>query len=651
MRLYVSALVFLTAATSFAQQSFDPYYQAIRNDDLPALRMLVASQGANPERGGHETPLMTAAAFGSLDAVSLLLHAGADPAAKTDFGITALHRAVGNIDKVRLLLLESSVDADAMAGDGRTPLSIAAATNGASETVRALLRRGAKVDIVDRAGMSPLLSAAFANDVASVRLLLDAGADANARGATGFTPLMGAAMTGNVDLAQVLLDAGADVNAVSNESNGEVTHGPIAIGYMTPLHFAAQKNLEIVKLLLESGAKVNVRDVRGMTPLMIAVSLDSADPEIIRVLLNAGSDPSIASKDGETTLDWARKFNEPAILSQFQIDAVNPPAPKMSTAATEDLPTPQEAVERALPKLQAAADDVFNDSGCIACHAQPVVEMGVSLARKRGWQVDEELSKHGQDAMDLNFRARGADYMAGIEAGGLPDAVMYMLLSYSGNEIAPSPSTDVAVSFLAMKQGPDGSWTGRGGSRAPIQDGAFTLTALGIRGLSVYGPPAKTFEYQQKLALAGRWLALERPLSTEPRVMQVLGLYWSGVQPEIQSLRLKELINLQRENGGWGQTPNLEADAYATGMVLWTLHTLGVPSSDPAFRRGVEFLLRTQKPDGTWFVRSRAMKLQPYFESGFPYGHDQWISTIGTAWATVGLGLSEPEQQSAAAGN
>ena len=354
MRLYVSALLFLAAAASFAQQSFtqqpfDPYYQAIRSDDLPALRRLVASQGPNPERGGRETPLMEAAAFGSLDAVSLLLHAGADPAAKTNFGITALHRAVGDIDKVRLLLLEESVEVDALSGDGRTPLSIAAATSGASEAVNALLRRGAKMDIVDQAGMTPLLSAALATDVDSVSLLLAAGADVNVRGATGFTPLMAAAMSGNVELAQVLLEAGADVNAVSDESNGQGPHGPISIGYMTPLHFAAQRNLEIVKLLLEAGAKVNVRDVRGMTPLMIAVSLDSVDPETIRVLLAAGADPAIESNDGESSLDWARKFNNPAILALLHLDPVTPTPPKLNKVEAGKLPTPQEAVERALP--------------------------------------------------------------------------------------------------------------------------------------------------------------------------------------------------------------------------------------------------------------------------------------------------------------
>jgi hypothetical protein len=52
--------------------------------------------------------------------------------------------------------------------------------------------------------------------------------------------------------------------------------------------------------------------------------------------------------------------------------------------------------------------------------------------------------------------------------------------------------------------------------------------------------------------------------------------------------------------------------------------------------------VRTQRDDGSWFVKSRAMKIQPYFESGFPYGHDQWISQAATAWATIGLASAAP---------
>jgi len=54
-------------------------------------------------------------------------------------------------------------------------------------------------------------------------------------------------------------------------------------------------------------------------------------------------------------------------------------------------------------------------------------------------------------------------------------------------------------------------------------------------------------------------------------------------------------------------------------------------------------LLGTQHDDGTWHVVTRAFAFQPYFESGFPYGHDQWISQAGTAMATIALTFAAPK--------
>ncbi|MEI9972831.1 MAG: hypothetical protein WDO73_12680 [Ignavibacteriota bacterium] len=90
---------------------------------------------------------------------------------------------------------------------------------------------------------------------------------------------------------------------------------------------------------------------------------------------------------------------------------------------------------------------------------------------------------------------------------------------------------------------------------------------------------------------------------------------------------------------------------------LYTMHVLGVPATSPAYRRGVQFLLRTQAADGSWHVKSRAPKIQPYFESGFPYSHDQWISSAATAWAATALsyaagpGPAPAATQSASRGN
>jgi len=58
---------------------------------------------------------------------------------------------------------------------------------------------------------------------------------------------------------------------------------------------------------------------------------------------------------------------------------------------------------------------------------------------------------------------------------------------------------------------------------------------------------------------------------------------------------------------------------------------------DTVIRRGVQFLLSTQLADGSWFVPSRAIPIQPYFDAGFPHGSSQFISAAATNWAALAL--------------
>jgi N-acyl-D-amino-acid deacylase len=88
----------------------------------------------------------------------------------------------------------------------------------------------------------------------------------------------------------------------------------------------------------------------------------------------------------------------------------------------------------------------------------------------------------------------------------------------------------------------------------------------------------------------------------------------------------------------------MPSDAYATGQALFALATAAKMSpAEPAFQKGIDYLLNTQAADGTWHVQTRSIWLQPYFESGFPYGRDQFISTAGTAWAAMALAVAAPE--------
>ena len=125
--------------------------------------------------------------------------------------------------------------------------------------------------------------------------------------------------------------------------------------------------------------------------------------------------------------------------------------------------------------------------------------------------------------------------------------------------------------------------------------------------------------------------------------MQLLGLKWANADRGFLDSRLKQLNALQHPDGGWAQTPYLGSDAYATATTLYALHELGTPASDSAYRRGVEYLLRTQLADGSWHVASRAPKFQPYFQSGFPHDHDQWISSAATAWGAIALSYASAD--------
>jgi ankyrin repeat protein len=293
---------------ALAQDVGESLYQAIRNNDAGALRTLLKAADVNAKDKRGTTPLMMAAAYGSIDAMNILVAAGADVNAKNDFGATALHWCTGDLAKVRLLV-DKGADVNARSKMGRTPLLIAASHSGGAPVVELLLAKGAKVSVVDNIFSSPLSVAALANDAATVRLLLDKGATVGPKDMLSSVALMNAAGEGNAEIVKLLLDRGANVNAASPPSFGDVKNGPIALGNLTPLLFAAAfAGPQTIKLLLDAGANVNARDVRGMTPLMLAVASDHPNPRVIRMLVEKGVDPSIKSKNGESALDWAKKY-------------------------------------------------------------------------------------------------------------------------------------------------------------------------------------------------------------------------------------------------------------------------------------------------------------------------------------------------------
>jgi len=162
-----------------------------------------------------------------------------------------------------------------------------------------------------------------------------------------------------------------------------------------------------------------------------------------------------------------------------------------------------------------------------------------------------------------------------------------------------------------------------------------------MRSLEIYAPKSGRAAYDAAVRRAGAWLANAPVTTTEDRAFQLLGLGWSGATKTRIQTAARALAGEQRKDGGWAQLPTLGSDAYATGQALLALEESGaMTAADPAYKRGVDFLMKSQLADGSWYVPTRALPIQPFFESGFPHGHDQFISAAATNWATAALALA-----------
>jgi hypothetical protein len=194
----------------------------------------------------------------------------------------------------------------------------------------------------------------------------------------------------------------------------------------------------------------------------------------------------------------------------------------------------------------------------------------------------------------------------------------------------------------------DGSWHTPESRRPPMTSGKFQTAALAIYAMKNYAPEAEKLNCEKAIASSVAWMEKAKPVTNQDHAFRLLGLAWGDAAPAVIRQEARSLAALQRADGGWSQLPAMVSDAYATGEAVFALGSAGrMTVGNPVFRKGVDYLLRTQASDGSWHVRSRAIWLQPYLDSGFPYGQDQFISTAGTAWATLALTLAaETSKQS-----
>ena len=190
-------------------------------------------------------------------------------------------------------LVTGDTDVNASTPDGATALHWAVHWDNVA-TIQLLLGRGAKADVSNALGITPLMLACANGSAAAVERLLKAGANPNAASATGETTLMMASRAGSAASVRMLVDAGAKVAAT------ESRRGQTALMWA-----AAEGHEDVVRLLVEAGSDVNGRSRLGFTPLMFAAR--TGDAGTARVLLTAGADINATAPDllaDEAELEW-----------------------------------------------------------------------------------------------------------------------------------------------------------------------------------------------------------------------------------------------------------------------------------------------------------------------------------------------------------
>jgi ankyrin repeat protein/mono/diheme cytochrome c family protein len=634
----------LIAGGGVAALSAASLIETVRFQDKPAITALLA---AGPDLAARDalgnTALHWAAINGDLPTLNALLAGGADANAANTAGATPLIYAVASPAAVTALLAHGA-DVNHATKEKTTALLAATRRPRSAAVVRVLLAHEADFTVSLPFEGSPLEIAAGHGDTETVELLLAAGAKPH--------DVIGASSLGNPALVARLLDAGADLKF----SPGFAGHA---------LNFALYSNQpEIAKLLIERGADLTFRSPRGehkTPPILWATYLQQDDPSIVQAMLAHGADPNLLSERGESALDWARDRRlhavEAALLAAGAKPGTSPakqkviPSRALPEAGKELAAMTQDAIARALPLLQRTSDGfllsgVVRQQQCVSCHQQTLPAVAFELARDRGHQLDEvSIARQMQDQVRY-WQANGKvpqTYERIVPQPDFPIVVGYGLMGFAALGYPADDLTDAMAWFYLDAQLPDGTWETMD-YRPPMEDGPIAAAAFGIRALQLYPVRGREAECRERIALAQAWLARAKPATFGQQLFQLLGLGWAGESPAALQPLVRAILAQQKADGGWAQLPGLDSDAWATGQALYTLATTGMTEvTDPAYRRGVAFLLRTQFDDGSWYVRSRAWPFQPQFESGFPHGKDQWISAGGTAWAAMALLLTQPK--------
>lgn len=287
-----------------ARNGASPLMLALDSEvDAEGIRALLDA-GANPNYKRYDTVsvLMNAVAAYNVELVSILLEYGADPNQTTWDGLSPMMLAAQRVRDTAMFetLAQNGANINSRNNQGITALMVAVAS-GNAKAVESLILLGADLEVRDSDGFTSMFHAIQAsgrNDYAIIiiELLISGGSDVNARDFTGATPLMHSALGGRRDVSSRLLAAGARIDVADS------------VGW-TPLHFAARGPAGagvadlLIRQLLQYDKCVDIPDYGATTPIMVAAAHNNIMS--VRLLLEAGASFSRQDKTGRSAYEYA----------------------------------------------------------------------------------------------------------------------------------------------------------------------------------------------------------------------------------------------------------------------------------------------------------------------------------------------------------
>jgi hypothetical protein len=302
--------------------------------------------------------------------------------------------------------------------------------------------------------------------------------------------------------------------------------------------------------------------------------------------------------------------------------------------------TPAKAIDRGLDFLIKDAQKWREEKQCATCHHGTMTVWALCEAKSQGYAVKDEtftdMVKWTKERLKDIDKPR--DTRPGWSMVNSPALYLsVMAQAVPKQEALSADELKRIAGHLVRHQEKDGSWAWSSAPPAnrppPFFESDEIATVLALTDLSPHVPAdaKEKSDIRDSRDKGLAWLAKEKPSeTTEALAFRLFADFRAGKSTELQP-QIDALLARQNKDGGWDQVKERESDAFATGQVLYFLTIAGVKSDRSEIKRGVDFLVSTQKDDGSWPMKRRG-------HPGVTPSNNIWpITYLGSAWGTMGL--------------